>query len=56
MLRGLPDLAKENYRKVVIFEDYQTFNIPYLFLSKGDNFHFFYKFDKFEIDFWACFK
>ena len=28
-----------------------TFNIPYLFLSKGDNFRFFYKFDKVEIDF-----
>ena len=43
MLRGLPDLAKENYRKSLLIEDYQTFNIPYLFLTKGDNFHFFYK-------------
>ena len=51
MLRGLPDLAKENYRQSLSIEDYQTFNIPYLFLSKGDNFHFFYKFDKFEIVF-----
>ena len=41
MLRGLPDLAKENYRKIVIIGDYLTFNIPYLFLSKGDNFEYF---------------
>ena len=33
--------AKESYRKLLYIEDYQTFNIPYLFLSKGDNFHFF---------------
>ena len=25
----------------MIIEDYQTFNIPYLFLSKGDNFQYF---------------
>ena len=37
-------------------EDYQIFNIPYFVLSKGDILHFFYVFDKFEIDFWACFK
>ena len=37
-------------------EDCQIFDIPYLFLSKGDILHFFYKFDKFEIYFWACFK
>ena len=43
MLRGLPDLAIENYRKSLLIEDYQTFNIPYLFLSKGDNFIFFTK-------------
>ena len=48
MLIGLTDLAKE--RKLSI-EDYQIFNIPYLFLSKGDILEFFYKFDKFEIDF-----
>ena len=36
MLQGLPDLAKEN-----IENRYQTFNIPYLYLSKGDNFQFF---------------
>ena len=41
VLRGLPDLAKENYRKSLSIEDYQTCNIPYLFLSKGDNFQFF---------------
>ena len=41
MLRGLPDLAKENCRKSWKIEDYQTFDIPYLFLSKGDNFQYF---------------
>ena len=41
MLRGLPDLAKENYQKSLSIEDYRTFNIPFLFLSKGDNFQFF---------------
>ena len=41
MLRGLSDLAKENFRKTELIEDYQTFNIPYLFLSKGDNVQFF---------------
>ena len=40
MLSGLPNLAKENYRKSRYIEDNQTFNIPYLFMSKGDNFHF----------------
>ena len=25
-------------------------------MSKGDDFQFFFKFDKLEIDFWACFK
>ena len=38
VLRGLLDLAKENYRKSWLIGDYRTFNIPYLFLSKGDNF------------------
>ena len=38
MLRGLHDLAKETYRKSLSIEDYETFNIPYLFSSKGDNF------------------
>ena len=47
MLIGLPDLTKG--RKLLKI-DYQ-FNIPYLFLSKGDILHFFYKFDKFEIHF-----
>ena len=41
MLRGLLDLAKENYQNSLSIEDYQTFTIPYLFLSKGDNFHVF---------------
>ena len=44
------------WQKKIIENRDTTFNIPYLFLSKGDNFSFFYKFDKFEIDFWACFK
>ena len=37
MLIGLPDLAKEINRKPWSIEDNQTFNIPYLFSSKGDN-------------------
>ena len=41
MLIGLPDLAKEIYPISRLNEDYQTFNIPYLFLSKGDNFQIF---------------
>ena len=41
MLTGLLDLAKENYGKSLKIEDYQTFNIPYLFLPKGDNFQYF---------------
>ena len=41
VLRGLHNLAKENYRKSISIEDYQTFNIPFLFLSNGDNFQFF---------------
>ena len=43
MLIGLPDLAKERkLSKIMIkMEDYQIFNIPYLFLSKGDILHLF---------------
>ena len=39
---GLLDLAKERkLSKIVINQRYQIFNIPYLFLSKGDILHFF---------------
>ena len=37
MLRSRPDLTK----KLSKIEDYQTLNIPYLFLSKGDDFQYF---------------
>ena len=55
MLIGLSDLANE------FIENRDKSNItkhlyPFLFSSKGDNLHFFYKFDKFLIDFCACFK
>ena len=49
MLIGLPDFAKE--RKLSKIENYQIVDVPYLFMSKGDILHFFYKFDKFEIYF-----
>ena len=52
----MPDLTNENDRKSWQIEDYKTFNIPYLFFVKGRQFSIFYKFDEFEIDFWASFK
>ena len=40
VLIGLPDLAKESYRKLWQIEDYQIFNIPYLFCQR-ETFYFF---------------
>ena len=41
MLRGLPDLANFFFENCDKWKDYQTFDIPYLCLSKGDNFQYF---------------
>ena len=48
--------SKKVIQKSWKIEEYQIFDIAYLFLPKGDILHFFLKFDKFEIYFWACFK
>ena len=37
MFVDLNELAKEIFRKSVYTGEYRTFNIPYLFMSKGDN-------------------
>ena len=45
------------WQKKIIENHDETSNtcIPYLFMSKGIIFDF-YKFDKYEINFWECFK
>ena len=53
MLLGLPDLAEENVEN----RDKSKITKHLIFvIDKGRQFTFFYKFDKFEIDFRACFK
>ena len=44
MLIGLPYLENK-FIKIMINRRYQTNNILYLYLSKGNNLHFFYKID-----------
>ena len=52
MLIGLPDLAKERkLSKIVINRRLPNIKYSLFVLSKGDILQYFYKFDKFEIDF-----
>ena len=57
VLIGLPDLAKERkLSKIVIYRRIPNIWYCLFVFVQGRHFTFFYKFDKFKIYFWACFK
>ena len=56
MLLGLPDLAEENFENCDKLKITKHLIFPIRYCQRETIYFFFYKFDKFEIDFRACFK